>query len=1279
MISTLLSLSILLSAQFNAGNSGYTISFSMDKAPGRDAGRVVWLSSEGEPDVPSYVYKIGIPQGSTVDVATSNLTEVVIRDTVIGPVLYPGIYEPPAPKDIDYFGAVYARNALFPQNLIEVSEPAFFRDLYVVTVRLNPVRYNPVTREARIVKRVAIHIRFSGVPQHNPSTDDSFDDIYERTIVNYEQCKTWRRAAAPQPMLQNLFTTGVWYRIEADSEGLYVISYDQIQAAGIDPAQFDPGTIKMYTAAFNLLPKDVTAPFADSLVQVPVFVRGEGDNSFDRGDYVLFYAFPASHLEVDNGNVSWYANPYARNNVYWFTFGGALGERMETIDATWNGTTPDSTVREVLHIEEDRGNETRSGINWFWLGVSPGSSPSANITVPIGHPRARGLADVVVGVFTESLGSFIYDCEIGGERFFYDTLSLPRKVSLPPNYIGGSGFLSGDSSDFAFTITRPAGTTVNLRTLFDMIDLQYTRAAEINAPFHAWFAQETTYTIRCTDASSEPFILDITDPRSPLMFDNYTSDGSTVTLSGSADSLRLLYFSKYDLARPAELIAANPGRLRQPAVGCEYLFITHENFYNAIMPLVEYRTQEYTTQVVRVHDIYDDFSFGRYEPLAIKHFLYYVYNNWTTVPTFVLLVGDGTYDYKNNLSKPNPPNFIPMYEQNSIIFGNAGIPPNYIYEGEYVNFFGTGELMVLGRTTVRTQQEVRDFTDKVITYETRDIDGMWNNRLILAGDDEYSNSYGWEGPYTHCGPCESIADTVSNSLYSFAKVYMISYAGNNQGIFTYPTKKPDAEAAFIRELTKGAYAGVFFGHGNTHQLADEQLFWASTDIPQIKNGRRQYLFYFGSCTVGRFDDTDHECIGEELVRIRDGAIGTLASSCGTGPGTNSTIGRQLFNSITDTASNLTMGEHCFIARDGSWGAKYLLLGDPATKMRMIRQDMQLTASPESLRPLEQLRIATDQNDHYLTAFIRDADTIRALDSTTAYSIAGYVWREVQTGASTYVPFGYTIDGREIYQGYWDDTATIIVPQVSTSNDPVIKVYSHRQPRGAMIDSIGVYGSASPSSDETGPRVSLYDGGRKLTDNDWVERECTLTGTVSDTSGIYLLHPTESALGFFLEINGAIGERIDLRHYFKYDRNSQSTGEFTAQISLPEDENTVVVNVADNVGNQTIDTLHLNVEQRGEIAIDNFLVYPNPLKDDGGLWFTFDLTSPGTAVIKVFTIAGRRIRTIENVSCQSGYNQIYWDVRDTYMDEISNGAYLVKVTVSSGMARDEKVEKFIIAR
>jgi hypothetical protein len=1079
--------------------------------------------------------------------------------------------------------------------------------------------------------------------------------------------------------VQNLFATGVWFKIEADSEGLYTIGYNEIQTAGIDPAQFDPRTMKIYAAAFDLLPKTVTSIFADSLVQVPVFVSGEDDGSFDQGDYVVFYAFPASHLEVANGAIGWYANPYARNNVYWFTFGGAFGKRMQTIDAAWNGATPDSTVREILHIEEDRGNETRSGINWFWLGVSPGSGPSASITVPITHLRARGPAHVTVGVFTESLGAFIYSCDIGGERFFYDTLSLPRKVSLPPNSISGSGNLSGDASDLVFAITRPAGTSVNLRTLFDNIDLDYTRLAEINGPFHAWFDQETTYTIRCTDASTETFILDITDPRNPLIFGNYTSDGNAVTFSRSADSSQLLYVSKRELARPAELSAANPGNLKQPGAGCKYLFITHENFYNAIMPLVEYRGQEYTTQVVRVHDIYDDFSYGRYEPLAIKHFLYYAYNNWTTVPTFVILVGDGTYDYKNNLGKPNPPNFIPMYEEGSIIFGNAGIPPNYIYEGEYVNFFGTGELMVLGRTTVRTAQEVRDFVDKVITYETKDIDGMWNNRLILAGDDEYSNSYGWEGPYTHCGPCEAIADTVSNSLYSFAKVYMISYAGNNQGIFAYPTKKPDAEAAFIRELTKGAYAGVFFGHGNTHQLADEQLFWASTDIPRIKNGRKQYLFYFGSCTVGRFDDTDHECTGEELVRIRDGAIGTLASSCGTGPGTNATIGKQLFNTITDTTSDLTMGEHCFVARDGAWGAKYLLLGDPATRMRMVRQGMQLTASPESLRPLEELTVGTDQVDYYLNAFVRDADTIRALDSTTAYSLAGYVWREVQTGASTYQPFGYAIDGKEIYQGYWDDTAAIIVPQISTAKRPVLKVYSHRQPKGTMVDSIRVYGTASPSTDETGPHVALYDGGRRLHDNDWVEAEFTLTGTVSDTSGIYLLHPTESALGFFLEINGAIRERLDLRDYFRYDRNSQTTGEFTVHISLPEGENAVVVNAADNIGNQTIDTLHLKVQAQDGIAIENVLVYPNPLTHAGGMWFTFDLTRAGTADVKIFTIAGRLIRTIENVSCHAGYNQVHWDVRDHYMDEISNGVYLVKLMVSSGAASDECVEKFIIAR
>jgi flagellar hook assembly protein FlgD len=66
-------------------------------------------------------------------------------------------------------------------------------------------------------------------------------------------------------------------------------------------------------------------------------------------------------------------------------------------------------------------------------------------------------------------------------------------------------------------------------------------------------------------------------------------------------------------------------------------------------------------------------------------------------------------------------------------------------------------------------------------------------------------------------------------------------------------------------------------------------------------------------------------------------------------------------------------------------------------------------------------------------------------------------------------------------------------------------------------------------------------------------------------------------------------------------------------------------------------------------------------------------------LKIFTIAGRLIKTVENVSCTAGYNQIFWNGLDNYSDEISNGVYIVKASVEADNSRDEVVERFIIAR
>ncbi len=1231
----------------------------------------VWLSDFGEPDLPSVVLTVGIPQGGTADVRILENQQSIIENVIVEPARPLAVYEEPSPKTISLLGPAYQRNEMFPEEAISVSGPSYYRDLNTITITVNPVRCNPIKKQISVSSKIRLSITFKGKPGIKAVPHDLFEPVYRSAIINYDQCKSWRRDEPRSGA--NPFSGHTWFKIEVAEEGLYKIGYDELKKAGLDPRQFEPNTMKIYTITYDDLPGNVHQPFADSLVQIPVFLSGADDGVFDKDDYLLFYGLPASHYTTDS-TLTWLENGFTYANVYWFTFGGGAGKRMAVIDATWDGSTPDTTANEIVHMEEDVGNLTRSGTCWHWKDISLGTGSTGSIEFNIRHPHASGAVQLTAGFFPlASPGPFVYEMLLNDNTICYETLAVIGHDRWPPNFVSGYGSINGDSSFYVFNIIRLPGNTTAYSVLFNSLDMQYQRVTYMDAPFHSWSVAPGAFSMKCLDADSKPFVLDITDPFEPKV-DSATVQGSTLLLSGTSSSSQLLYFSKLSLAKPASLIAADPGRLRGPDAGAEYLIITHRKFYNALMPLVEYHRRKYTTKIVMVDDIYDDFNYGKFDPFAIKHFLHYTMDNWNQYPVYVLLVGDATYDYKNNLQKENPPNYVPMIDTGTILVGNPGMPPNHIYEGEFVNF-GGNEDMILGRITVRTTKEVRDFTDKLVSYETKDIDGIWNKRIMCAGDDEWATNYGWEGP-THCQFCESMFAPVPESLYNLVKVYMVSYP---PFVYSDLTRKPNAQADFIREINRGALLGAYIGHGNTHQLSHQVIFYQQTDIPKISNGRRNGLYYFGSCTVGRFDDSNYECIGEELVRIPDGAIGTIAASTGTSNYGNLAIGIRLFQTVTAPDTNLTMGQYFSDAkRYGDY--HYLLLGDPATELRKVENRMDLNATPDSVRPLEPLKVTTDEQAYYISASVRDSTTIPYFDATTINRISGRVYRLVQNGASSFVPFGYYVDGKEFYKGFWNiDTARFPAPRIVTKDLPVIKLSTYKDFRSGHWDSLRVYGSALPSTDDDGPVVTLYDGGRRLNDGDWVDSDFVLTGTVSDESGINLLNSKEDARGFYLYINQDVEEKIDLRNFFLYNQNSYTEGRFSTSIILPEPVDTITVNVNDNNFIQTTMKLVLNTERFGGISLEDFLTYPNPVQDHKGLWFTFRLTASGTVKLKVFSIAGRLIKIIDPQLRGAGYNQIFWDGLDEYGEELSNGVYLVQAAAEAEGHQDEATEKFIIAR
>ena len=168
---------------------------------------------------------------------------------------------------------------------------------------------------------------------------------------------------------------------------------------------------------------------------------------------------------------------------------------------------------------------------------------------------------------------------------------------------------------------------------------------------------------------------------------------------------------------------------------------------------------------------------------------------------------------------------------------------------------------------------------------------------------------------------------------------------------------------------------------------------------------------------------------------------------------------------------------------------------------------------------------------------------------------------------------------------------LITPRIVTTHRPVIKLSSYVNNETGFHDSTLIYGTAAPSTDDTGPDVTLYHGAKPLANDDWVEKEFTLTGRVSDSSGINLLNSVHDTRGFYLYINPDTENKTDLRDYFMYDRNSYTSGEFNVDLVLPEAVDTLTIYVSDNYYNQTVKTIVLNAELYGRIVIDNFLIYP----------------------------------------------------------------------------------------
>jgi len=81
------------------------------------------------------------------------------------------------------------------------------------------------------------------------------------------------------------------------------------------------------------------------------------------------------------------------------------------------------------------------------------------------------------------------------------------------------------------------------------------------------------------------------------------------------------------------------------------------------------------------------------------------------------------------------------------------------------------------------------------------------------------------------------------------------------------------------------------------------------------------------------------------------------------------------------------------------------------------------------------------------------------------------------------------------------------------------------------------------------------------------------------------------------------------------------------------------------------------------GLEHVMNYPNPFKDKTDFTFVLKSDAPADVKIVVYTIAGRKIRTLTPTELRAGLNMVEWDGRDERGNDVANGTYLYRVVLN----------------
>lgn len=464
-------------------------------------------------------------------------------------------------------------------------------------------------------------------------------------------------------------------------------------------------------------------------------------------------------------------------------------------------------------------------------------------------------------------------------------------------------------------VFRAIGVTSDF-SLFDSVSIGFRRkhlAAQNQLKFYT-----DNYKLSTLDgfSSQNVRVFDMTAEHAPVLWTNLNvfQNGATYSVRMPSDRGRQMFAVEDSGLQTAFSVTPNdPAVLKSTAHAAQLVIITHKNWLTQAQNWANYRIgQGFTVKVVEVSEIYDEFNYGDLSSLSIRNFLQYAENNWATAPSYVLFLGDSSFDSRNYQGLGYH-NYVPTHIVNTI-FTETG-SDDFLAD---FNADGLSE-MAVGRVTARDSQTVTNVLSKVMAFESA-APTMQSRGVTFAYDCfDANNNYNFQ----------QFSTDLRNQLPGGINSTMIGRCD---------APNPDTpQARLINTINGGEYFVNYSGHGTTGAWATSSFF-SNLNVPQLTNANDQAIFTMLTCLNGYFLHVSNKSLAETLVEATSGgAVVAWASTGETTPDVQNVMAARFFNRLgsgpLERMGDLVNDAKTVIPSGTDVRLSWALIGDPMLKVR----------------------------------------------------------------------------------------------------------------------------------------------------------------------------------------------------------------------------------------------------------------------------------------------------------------------------------------------------------